>query len=138
MSLATADKNKPYVCTVYFATDKNLNFYFVSPPAALHCKNIAKNKYVSCAIYNSSQKVSSQKEGLQFNGAAKVITKVSETKKALALWNKANPGAEKYINCDNMVKKVITSKMYKIKPQVIKYFNEALYGDKESEIFKIK
>ena len=138
MSLATANKNKPWACTTYFAVDKDLNLYFVSPPAADHCQNLTKNKYISCSIYDSRQKVNSQKEGLQLSGAVKVISNVTEIKKALDLWNKANPGAEKYINYENMKKKVITSKMYKIKPNVIKYFNEALYGNKESEIFKIK
>lgn len=137
MSLATVDKNKPFVCTVYFTTDSKLNFYFVSPPAAHHCNNLSKNNFVSCAIYDSGQKVSSKKVGLQFVGTAKVVTKIGEIKKALQLWNKANPGAEKYINWDNMMKKVITSKVYTIKPQEIKFFNEKLYGDKESKIFKL-
>ena len=65
MSLATANKNKPWACTTYFATDNDLNLYFVSPPNADHCVNLTKNKYISCSIYDSQQKVNSQKEGLQ-------------------------------------------------------------------------
>ena len=137
MSLATANKNKPWACTVYFTVDEALNLYFVSPPAADHCRNLTKNKYISCSIYDSRQKVNSKKEGLQLGGTVKVISEVAEIKKALALWNKANPGAEKYINYDNMINKVITSKVYKIKPRLFKYFNEALYGDKELKVFKL-
>lgn len=137
MSLATANKNRPWACTTYFATDKDLNLYFVSPPEADHCRYLSKNKYIACSIYNSQQKVNSKKEGLQLNGTVTVINQVEEIKKALTLWNKANPGAEKYINYDNMQKKIITSKVYKIKPRLFKYFNEALYGDKELKVFKV-
>lgn len=137
MSLATANKNKPWACTVYFAVDKDLSLYFVSPPNADHCRYLAKNKYVSCSIYNSQQKVDSKKEGLQLSGTVKVLSKVVDIKKALNLWNKANPGAEKYINYENMQKKVITSKVYKITPLMFKYFNESLYGDKELKVFRI-
>lgn len=138
MSLATANRNKPWACTTYFAVDNDLNLYFVSPPAADHCRNVTKNKYVSCSIYDSRQKVSSKKEGLQLSGTAMVLTNTGEIKQALTLWNKANPGAEKYINWDNMAKKIITSKVYKIRPRLFKYFNEAIYGDKELKILRLK
>lgn len=137
MSLATVNKNKPWVCTVYFAVDEDLNLYFVSPPNADHCRYLTRNKYVSCSIYDSSQKVNSKKEGLQLRGTVTVLRKVADIKKALDLWNKANPGAEEYISYENIQKKVITSKVYKITPQLFKYFNETLYGDKESKIFRL-
>ena len=137
MSLATVNKNKPWACTTYFAVDNDLNLYFVSPPKADHCRYLSKNKYVSCSIYDSRQKVNSKKEGLQLGGTVEVISKVSEIRKALDLWNLTNPGAEKYINYENMKKKIITSKVYKIKPQIFKYFNEGLYGDKELKVFRV-
>lgn len=136
MSLAAANKNKPWACTTYFAVDKDLNLYFVSPPASNHCRYLTKNKFVSCSIYDSRQKVNSKKEGLQLSGTVKVLTNTKAIKQALALWNKANPGAEKYISWNNMVKKIITSKVYEIKPRMFKYFNETLYGDKEAKIFR--
>ena len=138
MSLAPAKNYQPWACTVYFAVDSDLNLYFVSPPDADHCRYLTKNQHISASIYDSRQKVNSKKEGLQFKGTVKVITPVPEIKKALKLWNQANPGAEKFINYDNMVKKVISSKIYKIKPGLFKYFNEALYGDKELKVWKVK
>lgn len=137
MSLATANKNKPWACTVYFTVDNDLNLYFVSPPESDHCRFLTKNTYVSCSIYDSGQNVNSKKEGLQLRGTAEVLSNVADIKKALELWNKANPGAEQYINYDNMEKKIITSKVYKITPAMIKYFNETLYGDKESKVFRL-
>ena len=137
MSLATAKNNKPWSNTAYFAADNDLNLYFVSPPSADHSKYLSKNKYIACSIYDSRQKVNSQKEGLQLKGTVSIITKVPEIKKALKLWNQANPGAAKIINYDNMVKKVISSKIYKISPTLFKYFNETLYGDKETKTYKL-
>lgn len=138
MSLATDKNGQPWACTVYFAVDNDLNLYFVSPPDADHCRYLTKNKYIACSIYDSRQKVNSKKEGLQLKGTVKVITSVPEIKNALKLWNQANPGAENFISYDNMVKKVISSKIYKIRPTLFKYFNEALYGDKELKVWKVK
>lgn len=137
MTLATAKNNKPWSNTAYFTVDNSLNLYFVSPPTADHSRYLTKNKNIACSIYDSRQKVNSQKEGLQLKGTVKVVSQISEIKKALKLWNEANPGAAKIINYENMVKKVISSKIYKIQPTLFKYFNEALYGDKETKTYRL-
>ena len=45
-SLATFGK-EPWICSVYFVVDDDLNFYFVSSPDSQHSKDIEKNKSVA-------------------------------------------------------------------------------------------
>ena len=52
MTLATC-ADKPWVATVYFAVDNDLNFYFVSSPKSKHCKDIEKNSKVAVNVADS-------------------------------------------------------------------------------------
>lgn len=133
MSLATCNK-KPWASTVLFVTDDELNFYFISDPTAKHCRDIEKNPLVACTIADSHQKVTDKKIGVQLQGVANPVTGKKLLQTLLKLWNKANPGFEKIINFENL--KHINSKVYKIKPQMIKFFNEKMYGTEGVKIFR--
>lgn len=50
MQLATSVDSQPWVCTVHFYSDKNLNFYWMSTLARRHSKEIEQNKKVAIAI----------------------------------------------------------------------------------------
>ncbi|MBU1327424.1 pyridoxamine 5'-phosphate oxidase family protein [Patescibacteria group bacterium] len=135
MALATIDK-KPWICNVYFVTDDNFNLYFISKPATTHCQNIAKNNSVTCSVANSSQKVTDQKVGAQIRGTAQRLNNLAKVRWMLAFWNKMNPGFETIINLKNIQNKVIKSRAYQVKPEVIKFFNEKLYGPEGQKIFR--
>ncbi len=114
-----------------------LNLYFISKPETQHCRHIASNKNVACSIADSNQKVANKKIGVQLSGTASLVGNVREISKALYLWNKSNPGFAHIISFENIRKKLIKSKVYKIKPQIIKFFNEELYGSEGFKIFKL-
>ena len=134
MSLATFS-SKPWISTVYYAVDNQMNLYFVSKPQTRHCKDIASNRHVACAIADSTQKVTSKKTGVQIQGVATPVNDTEKIKWALKMWNKAHSGVERIINLENMTKGVIKSRVYQIKPKLIKFFNEDLYGPEGFEIF---
>lgn len=127
MTLATSNK-KPWVATVYFVTDKDLNLYFVSSPQSKHCQDIDKNNKVACAIADSHIPNSGEKVGIQLQGIASQIKGWEKTKVFLKMWHKANPGAEK-INIKNMQTGAVTSRVYRIKPTYIKFMNKKIFGD---------
>lgn len=133
ITLATYS-DKISVCGVFYAVDENFNLYFVSEPTTHHSKNIKANGEISCVIADSHQTVLDKKVGAQIQGKASEVTGKIEAIKALKLWNEANPGLEKVINFKNL-KKAINSRVYKIEPQVVKFFNEELYGEEGLEIF---
>lgn len=135
MFLATFD-GKPWTSIVFYAVDNDFNLYFISEPTTRHSKAIQKNKYISCAISDSNQVTTDKKIGLQIEGIASEVKDTNKLKIILSMWHKKNPGFEDIINLPNMIKKIIKGRFYQIKPTLIKFFNEKLYGDEGTEIFK--
>ncbi len=73
MQVATVRDNQPWIASVYFATDINLNLYWISRAGRRHSQDIAQNSKVGGAIclpHNYGQKV----RGLQFEGTARQLT----------------------------------------------------------------
>ncbi|HXE09808.1 MAG TPA: pyridoxamine 5'-phosphate oxidase family protein [Verrucomicrobiae bacterium] len=50
MQLATAEDNKPWVCTVHFYADKDLNLWWSSRTDRKHSQQLAKNPSASATI----------------------------------------------------------------------------------------
>lgn len=134
MSVSTYDTHL-WTAWVYYTIDENFNLYFISQPDTDHCKSILKNGEIACAIADSHQNVTDKKVGAQLYGVACQLLNNREIQKVLKLWHKANPGFEKIINLKNMQNKTIKSGVFKVTPKKIKWYNEALYTDKEFEIF---
>ena len=79
--VAIATKNdKLWVSVVYYVIDDKLNLYFLSEPTTEHCQNIQKNEEVACAIYNSKQKVTDKKVGIQLCGKASKVNNLGKNK----------------------------------------------------------
>ncbi|MFC1649536.1 pyridoxamine 5'-phosphate oxidase family protein [Patescibacteria group bacterium] len=136
MTLATCSKT-PWVASVYFVTDKDLNLYFVSSPDSRHCKEIEKNEKVACAIADSHILNSQKKYGMQIEGVATQVKGWKKTEVMLKMWHKINPGAEK-INIANMQSGAVSSRVYKVKPTLIKHMDKDLYGKDTYGIYKLK
>ncbi|OGM13186.1 hypothetical protein A3D84_05365 [Candidatus Woesebacteria bacterium RIFCSPHIGHO2_02_FULL_42_20] len=128
MTLATC-ADKPWVATVYFAVDNDLNFYFVSSPKSKHCKDIEKNSKVAVNVADSHTPNSAKKVGIQAQGVASQVKGWERTKVLLKMWHRAAPGMEGVVNVKSMKEKIISSRVYKIQPTFIKYFNQKLYGE---------
>ncbi len=126
MSLATYGEH-PWIASVYYSFDKDLNLYFLSDPATLHCRQIAKNNQVAISIADSRQEVSILKKGLQIYGIAKRISEVKKIKHALSMWKETLKVTNPELTYSNMLKKVIKGRMYQITPKKIKFFNQELF-----------
>lgn len=128
LTLAVAEKNKPWVCTLYYGTDNDLNLYIVTDPQSVHGKIIEKNNQISFNIFDSHQKITKPTKGLQGRGTISHVKGVLNTSKALLIWHKANPGIEKDITVEDILLKLSENKVYIVKPTYLKYFNKVLYS----------
>lgn len=135
VTLATHDKHL-WTSSVYYVMDNYFNLYFLSEPTTMHCRHIAKNSEIACAIADSSQKVTDKKVGVQLYGRAVRVNSINKIKWMLKLWNKLNPGFESIINLKNIQTNKINGRIYKVTPKLIKFFNEKLYGPEGFELFK--
>ena len=135
MSLATASGKEPWVCTVFYGTDKDLNLYIVTDPGSEHGTAINKNDNVAFNIFDSHQIVTDQKRGVQGRGKCQKVNGLVNIIKGLRFWQKANPGAEKKVTMDT-IKKFADTRIFKIVPSYLKFFNEKLYPDSKYGIWK--
>lgn len=136
MSLATYG-DAIWATVVYYMVDSEFNVYFVSQDDTTHVKNLIKNPNVACAIADTHQEVSNKKIGAQIRGVATEITGVDKVKSILMMWQKLNPDVGSAIyNIKNVRGHVVHSSVFKIKPTLIRFLNEDLYGEQEAELFE--
>lgn len=135
MTLATQSAKGPWVCTVYYGVDDDMNFYIVTDPNSIHGRDMIKNNKVAFNIFDSSQKIFKPKKGLQGSGTVEMVKGIINVAKALTLWHKQNPGVEKAITLKE-VKKFSDTKVWKIVPQYLKFFNKELYAPEEYGIWR--
>lgn len=126
MSVATFGKY-PWIASVYYTFDKDLNIFFLSSPDTLHCQHIEANPRVAVSIADSSQDINKPKKGLQLYGNAKQISGMEKIRHTLKLWKKSLGSLNHKLSYENMAKKIIKGRMYMIIPKRIKLFDQELF-----------
>lgn len=127
MSVATYG-DFPWIATVYYTFDEDLNIYFLSAPRTLHVKQILKNPQVAVSVADSGQDINKPKRGLQLSGTAEQISGIEKVKYALQLW-KTNLG----VVDPSLTYKAAVGSMFKIIPKKIKLFDQELFKIKDGE-----
>src|SRR5581483_890356 len=75
-SMATVTKqNRAHINHVYFSYSKNLDIYFLSDPASLHCRNLLTNSSMAMTIFNSSQEWGGADRGIQLFGTCREVAR---------------------------------------------------------------
>jgi uncharacterized protein YhbP (UPF0306 family) len=70
MQIATVDGDQPWICTVYFVEDEELNLYWLSFPTRRHSQEIAKHRKVAVAV---PIKFDKPVVGIQAEGVAETV-----------------------------------------------------------------
>jgi len=136
MVIATYGQH-PWIATVYYSLDKDLNIYFLRDPDTIHCRQIAKNPEVALSIADSPQKPAGKKKGLQIYGLAEQISGMHKIVHSLNLWRKTlGVTGDKY-TYQGMMKKAIKGRMYKVTPKKIKFFNEELWEEGKEPLIEL-
>ncbi|NCN44997.1 MAG: hypothetical protein COU63_00255 [Candidatus Pacebacteria bacterium CG10_big_fil_rev_8_21_14_0_10_36_11] len=136
MVIATQGEH-PWIATVYYSFDDDLNLYFLSNPETIHCKHITANPQVAVAIADSPQNPASKKMGIQIFGLAEQITSKNKIVHALKLWrNTLNVKSDAY-TYEGMMKKLIKGRMYKITPKKMKFFNEEVWEEGDEPLIDL-
>jgi uncharacterized protein YhbP (UPF0306 family) len=138
MILATYGEH-PWIASVYFSFDNELNFYFISNPATIHGRHIEKNKEVAAAIVDSNQKPSDVKKGLQIYGRVEKVSEANKVRYALRHWKDFLNIKRPDISLENMKKGLYKGRIYKLIPKEIKLFDQEKFKvpDGEEPILKL-
>lgn len=124
-----------WICWVFFLIDDDLNIYFISPDSQ-HTRDIKKNSEVACAISNTQQDTFSSKKGVQIYGKAEQLKGPVQLKWFFNMWKDVISLESDFFTYQNYLDKVVTSRVYKITPEKIKWYNEDL--DDEEYIFDLE
>jgi uncharacterized protein YhbP (UPF0306 family) len=127
MTVATSGDH-PWIATVYYGFDTDLNLYFISDETTVHAKHILENANVAVAIADTTQKPEDKKKGIQLYGKAFRIDDVHETEKARVCWVE-----HLGIPNESLPPSAVVGRMYKIKPSRVKYFNQELFDVEDGQ-----
>lgn len=124
MQLATVGAGKPWVCSLYYVADDNLNLYWLSLPGRRHSQEIVDNPNVSIAI---AVKTDQPVIGIQAEGRAEIIKNKQIIKKVMELYvEKYNTGQNFY---ENFAAGKNRHEMYCFAPKSYVLFDELNFPD---------
>lgn len=126
MQLATSLNDQPWVCTVWFAADKELNIYWFSSITRRHSDEVLKNKKVAAAIA-LPQAPNDPPRGLQLQGTAEMLTKQEDIDKAISVFADRIFSREKIKEFMNH--KENPHRFYRIKPALFVLFDVVNFPD---------
>lgn len=119
LQLATVHDGKPWVATVYFMVDDDLQVYWLSWPERRHSREIAENTQVAATVVIKTNRPAI---GVQLEGAATVVTDASEVQRVMERYvAKYDEGQQFY---DAFVAGTNKHVMYKLAPSAIWLFDE--------------
>jgi len=87
MHLATIFEGKPWTCNVWFATDEDLNFYWLSSTKVRHSQALLTDKDVAAAIWLQQGPEDMPVQGIQIEGTAEILTDQAEIEKAIKCYS---------------------------------------------------
>jgi uncharacterized protein YhbP (UPF0306 family) len=130
LSLATNNKSSSSsICSVYYAYDKSLNFYFWSEKGSRHSKNIGKGAKVAASVLDTSQAWGGNLKGLKIYGKAREL-KASESGTGAAAYLEKFPKSKEIVKSPEDFSK-FGSRLYCIIPEKIVVLDEETFGKDE-------
>ena|SRR5690606_3812895 len=125
MQLATAINNQPWICTVYFVIDDDLNIYWLSLSSRRHSREIAENNKVAATIpIKQDQPVI----GVQVEGKAEEATDKPTIASVMKRYVTKYKVGDKFYDRLNEGKN--QHHVYRLKPSVLVLFDELNFKDR--------
>lgn len=133
LALATIgdQDGRPQVAPLFFASDDDFNFYWISSPDSRHSANTADWNDVAAAIYAHTWEWTGIK-GVQIEGDAMPVTEDDERARALALYR----AKFSFVN-DKFADLIAQSVIYVLRPRWLRWLdNERRFGYKQEYTFE--
>ncbi len=124
MQLATLSDDQPWVSTVYFVADDELNLYWLSWPSRRHSKEIAAHDKVAAAIVI---KFDQPIIGLQIEGKAEKVNNAATVAEVMELYVAKYGAGEKFY--DNFVSGKNQHHMYRLRPSLFVLMDEVNFKE---------
>ncbi len=120
LQVATSANDQPWVCTVHFTFDVELNLYWMSLPERRHSLEIKSNPKIAGVIVHP-HKITDVSRGIQLQGMAHEIVDTEELETTFPYYGKR-------FNCMGSLPRLINGKnkhrLYRLKPSLYVLFDE--------------
>jgi uncharacterized protein YhbP (UPF0306 family) len=134
MQLATSIDNQPWVCSVWFAADEDLNIYYFSSVTRRHSKEVLENNKVAGAMA-LPHIPEDPPRGLQFQGTVEELETEEDMEKAISVYSGRIFSKEKIK--DLMGHSTRPHKFYKIKPTQFVLFDTVNFPDESRQEYDL-
>lgn len=135
MQLATSINNQPWVCSVWFTADGDLNIYWISSTTRRHSGEVIKNSKVAGAIA-LPHTPEDPPRGIQFQGKAELLTSKRELAKAILLFTGRIFTKKNII--EFMKSKTSPHRFYMIKPTQFVLFDAVNFPNNSRQEYNLK
>ena len=132
MQLATSANGQPWVCSVWFAADEDLNIYYFSSTLRRHSREVAANRKVSGAIALPHTPLDKPK-GVQFQGDAEMLTEKADIDDAISLYAGRIFPKEKVLE----LMERSSHAFYRIRPTMFVLFDVVDFPDSPRQEFRL-
>ncbi|MBI2581434.1 pyridoxamine 5'-phosphate oxidase family protein [Candidatus Woesearchaeota archaeon] len=133
LQIATVDEGQPWSCTVYYASDEDLNIYWISEPNTRHSREIQKHSKVAGSIPIKFDDLIVI--GVQLEGDAELVKSTSEIKEKLRLYSdKFNRGMDWY---ESFVAGKNEYKLYRIRPRLFVIFDRVNFPENNRQEWEL-
>lgn|SRR3989338_4043655 len=135
MVIAAHSAQEVWVANVYIGVDEKGTIYFISPEKNKHGLMILKNPQVAFSIAWFDPGNHRNRKAVQGRGICRLAENEKEIATGVQLHNRNFPEFKERITIEWIHSNEWGSKVWVLKPTYIKYWDDELYGDKESEEF---
>lgn len=130
------DEGKPWIANVYFSCTENFELVFFSSPKTKHSQNIKLNPNVAFSTVWFDQNNLGNRKGVQGAGECTLIEDLEVTEKYLGNHYKFFPSWKDSINIEKMKTNHIESRLYLVKPNYMKFWNDEEFGNEGTKEYK--
>ena len=134
MQLSTAIDNQPWVSSVWFATDEDMNIYWISSINRRHSKEVLENKKVG-AVMVLPQTPDDAPRGLQLQGLAELLTNQEDIDNAISVYAGRIFSKEKIK--EFMEDEENPHRFYRIKPTQFVLFDAVNFPDNSRQEYNL-
>ena len=138
MVIASRDEKDVWVANVYFGVDEKATIYFISPKNTKHSQMILKNPKVAFSIAWFDPNNHKNRKAIQGLGVCRPAKNPTEIATGVKLLYKKFPDLRDILTVKWIMTNVWGSKIWVLKPTYMKYWDDEIYGDDETEEFTLK
>jgi uncharacterized protein YhbP (UPF0306 family) len=119
LSLATVDgRGRAHAANVWYATDPAGRLYFISNPAAAHCRHLARRPDVAATVYYPTERANLI-HGVQLHGRCARVAGIAETRRALTLFVAKFP----QVLLSSAAARLKTERFYRLDPTWLRWID---------------